>query len=281
MHQEVISALEESVAASGYTALVLDRLAKQACQVVESEASSIFAHDRRVPGTAIAVAACGAHDEIVGSRIRVRADFRGAVSEDGALATLPACWRDELRGALTAQAASGGRFGPRELDVLGQLATTAGAALDHAEFREHALRAIRAKVSGMVRSIDAHDGYTAGHSGEVVEWSCALGERLRLGLPDLLELELGALLHDLARSGFPGPSCASPPRSTATSTGSCAAIRCGGPSCSRRSRGWSRWRRSCASTTSAGTGTGIPTAWRATGSRSPAASSPCATPTTR
>jgi HD-GYP domain-containing protein (c-di-GMP phosphodiesterase class II) len=55
-----------------------------------------------------------------------------------------------------------------------------------------------------VDRIDAYDGYTAGHSSEVVRWSCALGERLRLGLPDLLELELGALLHDVGKVRLPG-----------------------------------------------------------------------------
>jgi HD-GYP domain-containing protein (c-di-GMP phosphodiesterase class II) len=96
--------------------------------------------------------------------------------------------------------------------VLAELATTAGAALKHADRRKHALREVRARVRGLVRRLDAHDGYTAGHSSEVVGWSCALGERLRLSLPDLLELELGALLHDIGKVrvpddvlGKPGP----------------------------------------------------------------------------
>jgi HD-GYP domain-containing protein (c-di-GMP phosphodiesterase class II) len=36
-----------------------------------------------------------------------------------------------------------------------------------------------------------------------VGWACAVGERLRLSLPDLLELELGALLHDLGKVRVP------------------------------------------------------------------------------
>ena len=34
-------------------------------------------------------------------------------------------------------------------------------------------------------------------------WACAVGERLRLSLPDLLELKLGALLHDLGKVRVP------------------------------------------------------------------------------
>ena len=203
MHQTGISALADSAAGSGYAPLVLDRLAKQACQVVESAASSIFVRDPRVPGTAIAVAACGTHEGMVGSRVPAREGFAGRVLGAGRRATLPARWRGEVRGTLAAEAGEGHRFGTRELELLGELATTAGAALDHAERRDRLLHTIRARVRALVRSIDSHDGYTAGHSAHVVEWSCTLGERLRLSLPDLFELELGALLHDLGKVRVP------------------------------------------------------------------------------
>jgi HD-GYP domain-containing protein (c-di-GMP phosphodiesterase class II) len=192
----------KSVTTSGYAALVLDRLAKQTCQIVESAASSIFARDRRVPGTAIAVAACGANEEIVGSRVPLPDAFGEPVLGPTQV-TLPARWDGEVCGALVAQPAAGCRFGAPEVDVLGELATTAGAALGHAERRTRALRSIRDQVRDLVGSIDAHDGYTAGHSEEVVEWSCIVGERLRLSLPDLLELELGALLHDVGKVRLP------------------------------------------------------------------------------
>jgi HD-GYP domain-containing protein (c-di-GMP phosphodiesterase class II) len=194
----------KSVATSGYAALVLDRLAKQSCQIVESAASSILARDRRVPGTAIAVAACGPHEEIVGSRVPLPDSFGETVLGPGEV-TLPARWEGEVCGALVARAGTGCRFGAFELEVLGELATTAGAALGHAERRRRALRSIRDQVRDLVYSIDAHDGYTAGHSEEVVEWSCLVGERLRLSPPDLLELELGALLHDVGKVRLPEP----------------------------------------------------------------------------
>jgi HD-GYP domain-containing protein (c-di-GMP phosphodiesterase class II) len=191
----------KSVAANGYAALVLDRLAKQICQIVESAASSILARDRRVPGTAIAVAACGPHEEIVGSRVPLPEGFGEQLLPSEAM--LPARWDGEVCGALVAKAAAGCRFGAPQLDVLDELATTAGAALGHAERRKRALRSVRDQVRHLVHSIDAHDGYTAGHSEEVVEWSCMVGERLRLSLPDLLELELGALLHDVGKIRLP------------------------------------------------------------------------------
>jgi HD-GYP domain-containing protein (c-di-GMP phosphodiesterase class II) len=189
------------IATTGYTAIVLDRLAKQTCQIVESTASAILLRDRHAPGMAIAVAACGQHEEIVGSRVPLPNGYGGA---DQGSAALPAWWDGQVRGALLAEAAEGCCFAPSELELLRELASTAGAALGHAERREFALRSIRRRVRQLIETIDAHDGYTAGHSEEVVEWSCAVGERLRLSLPDMLELELGALLHDIGKVRLPG-----------------------------------------------------------------------------
>ena len=156
-----------------------------------------------MPGTAIAVAACGPHEEIVGSRVPLPDTFGERVAEAGEV-SLPAHWDGEVCGALVAHAAQGCRFGAPEVEVLGELATTAGAALGHAERRGQALCSVRDRVRDLIHSIDAHDGYTAGHSEEVVAWSCMVGERLRLSLPDLLELELGALLHDVGKVRLPG-----------------------------------------------------------------------------
>jgi HD-GYP domain-containing protein (c-di-GMP phosphodiesterase class II) len=188
----------EALATSGYAALVLDRLARQTCQVVDSAASSIFACDRDVPGMAIAVAACGRHEELVGSRVPLPEHWGSADQ-----VALPTRWEGEVRGALVAEAAEGCRFGAADRELLGELATTAGAAIEHAGRRRDSLRSIRSRVRTLVHAIDAHDGYTVGHSEEVVEWSCLVGERLRLSPPDLLELELGALLHDLGKVRLP------------------------------------------------------------------------------
>jgi HD-GYP domain-containing protein (c-di-GMP phosphodiesterase class II) len=203
MQQKGLSALTWSEETSGYAALVLDRLARQACQVVGSVGSSIFARDRHAPDTAIAVAGCGRREAIVGSRFPAFDWFTAGRRRHGTGTTLPAWWEGEVQGALSADPPTGRGFDAHDLDVLEELAGTAGAALRHAERRNGALSAIRAGVRDLVARIDAHDGYTAGHSSEVVGWSCALGERLKLSLPDMLELELGALLHDLGKVRVP------------------------------------------------------------------------------
>src|SRR5215211_1262545 len=215
--------LMDSVAGNGYTGLVFDRLAKQICQTIGSEGSSIFARDRRSPGTAIAVAACGPHEGIVGTRFSAVAGLPGISPRSGDASiwqstaegaydrpgrggrVVARAGRDgRIFGALIAKAGKGRRFATRELELLSELADTAAAAFEHAERRDDTLRAVRARVGELVRMVEAHDRYTGGHSESVVEWSCAVGERLELGLPDLLELEVGALLHDLGKVRVPG-----------------------------------------------------------------------------
>jgi HD-GYP domain-containing protein (c-di-GMP phosphodiesterase class II) len=203
------ASLAKSLVTDGYTTLVLDRLAKQMRDVMDSERTSIFARDRRLPGTAIAVAACGPHEGIVGSRFSAVAGLPGIVSRDdglsqGGRAVARAERNGRILGALVAMAGGGRRFAAQELGLLAELAETAAAALDHAERREDSLRALRTRVGELVGLVEAHDGYTGGHSQAVVGWSCAVGERLRLTQPDLFELELGALLHDLGKVRVPG-----------------------------------------------------------------------------
>jgi HD-GYP domain-containing protein (c-di-GMP phosphodiesterase class II) len=201
--QDGLVSLAGSNATGGYSAIVLDRLARQACQLVDSAGTTIFARDREVPGTAIAAAACGRNAAVVGSRFPAFRGFARAVVDAGVRATVPACWHGEINGALSAESVEGRRFDRRDLAVLAELAVTAGAALKHAERRRHVLREVRDRIRALVHELDVHDGYTAGHSNEVVGWSCVLGERMRLSLPDLLELELGALLHDVGKVRVP------------------------------------------------------------------------------
>ena len=61
-------------------------------------------------------------------------------------------------GALAADSFAGRRFDRRDLAVLGELATTAGAALDHAERRKYVLREVGARVRQLVLSGDFPPG---------------------------------------------------------------------------------------------------------------------------
>lgn len=215
-----IARLAESVVASGYASIVLDRLARQACELVGGDGSCLVVRDRRNPGTSIAVAGCGQDEEFVGDRFEAPplAPVQGVATsgrqhaqaaDPGRLrgrrrhVAVPVCRDGETFGTLTAGAAADRSFGDCERAVLSEVASLAGAAVLHAERRSELLPEARARVVALVEAIDARDGYTAAHSQTVVQLSLALGRRLGLSAPDLLELELGALLHDLGKVAIP------------------------------------------------------------------------------
>ena len=229
MTQGRAAALADAVAESGYTSLVLDRLARQACQVTDAEQSALVIRDPATEGTAIAVAGYGV-DDVIGSRLDATEGLTGQVlasgrpvvvsrrtgrgdsdARPGTRAAAPVGWDDRVRGALAAHSNEPLRcFGDRELSVLEDLAEVAAAALRHAERRWELQFSIRPLVVALAIAIDDRDSYTAGHSEAVMDLCCTLGERLGLGPVDLLELESAALLHDLGKIAVPEAITAKP-----------------------------------------------------------------------
>jgi len=58
-------------------------------------------------------------------------------------------------------------------------------------------------VEILAQALDARDVYTAGHSRRVSEYSCAIGDQLRLPEDQIHVLRVGALLHDIGKVGIP------------------------------------------------------------------------------
>lgn len=57
-------------------------------------------------------------------------------------------------------------------------------------------------VGSLASVVDARDGYTAGHSRRVSEFSCAIAEALNIGGRELEDIRIGALLHDIGKIGL-------------------------------------------------------------------------------
>jgi HD-GYP domain-containing protein (c-di-GMP phosphodiesterase class II) len=57
-------------------------------------------------------------------------------------------------------------------------------------------------VGSLASALDARDPYTAGHSGRVSHFSCAIAAALELGPAEVEELRIGALLHDIGKIGI-------------------------------------------------------------------------------
>jgi HD-GYP domain-containing protein (c-di-GMP phosphodiesterase class II) len=220
--------LAQSIVDSGYSQIVLDRLVKQTCEVMDADQSSIVVRDRFRPPTAIVVAAHGAEEDMVGSRVGrgegiagrvlelgrpIAVNPKGATSTPtrrreaaraGARAAAPIAWSGRVWGALAAATTeSRRRFARREVRTLCELADAAAGALAQAESHEDSLMSVRELLDAGAAGLDSRDGYTARHSEEVLALARVVGEHLGLERAALIELELSALLHDLGKLGVP------------------------------------------------------------------------------
>jgi putative nucleotidyltransferase with HDIG domain len=192
----------------GYSSVVLERLAHHARVVLGFEAAWVVARAPRDPDGFIAVAGAGTDPDLIGQR--QHAAGLGAVAAAPILAGL------EERGALCV----GGRdeqrkLESREMELLCQLGVLAGEALSHHEHRELTAGDSQAEIRALVKALAEADGDTYRHSLEVAATAAVVGQRLGLGRAELVEVELGALLHDVGKLRLPPHILAKPERLSA------------------------------------------------------------------
>ena len=109
-----------------------------------------------------------------------------------------------LRGALCVGAhATGGGLTRLDMDLLEELAALTGEVLTHHESRELFRGDSKAEIGALVKALADADGDTYRHSLEVAATARAIAKRLGLEDVDLVEVELGALLHDLGKLRMP------------------------------------------------------------------------------
>jgi putative nucleotidyltransferase with HDIG domain len=210
---------------TGYAGLVLDRLARQACEVVGAEQSCIMVRDPGDPRVAITAAGHGMGD-VLGSQVVLD---RGAVGHAFAFgrfaagrgtdsnpwgrgrwddAPLTACApigsRNDVRGALSATCSEGRRrFTQGEISLLRELAELAAAALGHGQNRNGQGGDLSTQLDRAVARLASHDLRTSQHSAAMLGTAMTLGRRLGLSGACLLELQLATLLHDLGKVAVP------------------------------------------------------------------------------
>jgi putative nucleotidyltransferase with HDIG domain len=180
----------------GYSSVVLDRLAHHARAVLGFEQAWVVVRAPGETGGFIAVAGAGTDPDLIGQRLHS--------AGLGAVAAAPFLARLEERGALCV----GGRdeqrkLESRDMELLCELGVLAGEALSHHEHRELTAGDSQAEIRALVKALAEADGDTYRHSLEVAATARAVGERLGLEDIDLLEVELGALLHDLGKLRLP------------------------------------------------------------------------------
>jgi putative methionine-R-sulfoxide reductase with GAF domain len=212
---------------SGYSGLVLERLARHTCRIAGVDWSCLFVRDMRDPRLVIAAAGHGVPWDLIGTRIgadegvvgqvlvsgkpAVLADYRaliGSASVEDEVprpgVAVPIYAGDAIVGVLCAAIVRYDRdFDEHDLEMLTELAELAGAAIDHNRMRQHYDATVQAHVEALAAAMDMRDRRTARHSEDVVDLARQVGALLELEPASLLELEFAARLHDVGKIQVP------------------------------------------------------------------------------
>jgi HD-GYP domain-containing protein (c-di-GMP phosphodiesterase class II) len=221
------SPAETAAIEHAYGGMVLERLAKHVCRIAAVEWSCLFVVDRADPRQTIVAAGCGVPWELIGARVGADEGVVGQVlvgghpilmrdhrdllarfdieDEEGRPgAAVPIVCRGIVSGVLCAAIKRGrSNFNARDIEILGELAELAGAALDHGRRQQHFDATAHAHVEALAAAMDMRDRRTAQHSEDVVGLARKVGELLELEADALLELEFAARLHDVGKIQVP------------------------------------------------------------------------------
>lgn len=96
---------------------------------------------------------------------------------------------------------AGGDFGSVQVRLLNSVASVLSAHSSNVDLYNQHQQLVISFVSSLVRSLDAKDPYTRGHSERVALIARRLGEELNLPLDDLKDLYLSGLVHDIGKIG--------------------------------------------------------------------------------
>jgi putative nucleotidyltransferase with HDIG domain len=182
----------------GYSGVILERLAQHSRTVLGVHQAWIAISPSGDNGSYTAVAAAGCDPDVIGMRLTSpHANF-------DELASAPVMVQGRARGALCVGAhVNGGELSRLDVELLEELATLTGEVLTHHESRELQGGDSKAEIRALVGAMSDADGDTYRHSLEVAATARAVAERLALADVDLVEVELGALLHDLGKLRMP------------------------------------------------------------------------------
>jgi putative nucleotidyltransferase with HDIG domain len=94
-------------------------------------------------------------------------------------------------------------FSREDLGLLSAVALKAGIAIDNARLYDDLRSLFYNTVETLVRTIQAKDQYTSGHSTRVSRYALLVAEKLALSTKDKHQLYLAAMLHDIGKIGVP------------------------------------------------------------------------------
>ena len=90
--------------------------------------------------------------------------------------------------------------------------------IQNAEMLEHLEISYFSTVTALASAVEAKDGYTAEHCRLIAGMAEIVGRQMGLGDADLRLLRYAAILHDIGKTGVPGPCCGPRRRSPTSSS---------------------------------------------------------------
>lgn len=94
-------------------------------------------------------------------------------------------------------------FSADDLALFSAMALKAGVAVDNARLYDDLRSLFYNTVETLVRTIQAKDPYTSGHSTRVSRYAALIAEKLELSTKEQHQVYLAAMLHDIGKIGIP------------------------------------------------------------------------------
>jgi putative nucleotidyltransferase with HDIG domain len=184
----------------GYSAVVLERLAEHTRIVLGADQAWILVSDERTSGSLVAVAGAGTDPDLIGRRLPIAGgspDLQAAACETIHVGSEP-------RGVVCVGGpAASVELGTRESELLDEIAVLIGEVLGHHERHQLTLADSEPEIRGLVKALAETDGDTYRHSLEVAVTARDVARALGLGVTELVETQLAALLHDVGKLWLP------------------------------------------------------------------------------
>lgn len=128
------------------------------------------------------------------SRLRHRA-------QAGSLLYAPLKIQDRVIGVIGLNSHITAKYTSGDLKLLSAIALHAALAIENAKLYEQLREDFINTVRSLAEAIEKRDPYTGDHTRRVMEYSLAIGARLKLPPAQLKQLEMAAILHDIGKIG--------------------------------------------------------------------------------
>ncbi len=119
------------------------------------------------------------------------------------MACVPVRSRGKVIGVLQAiNKKNNGLFTQEDLDNCWTLSNQVAVALENANLYEELKETFMNTAEALAAAVEKKDPYTGGHIKRVVEYSVAIARHLPMSVPDVEQLKLSAVLHDIGKIGI-------------------------------------------------------------------------------